>query len=181
MWSNASTIRGGFKRNYVDYYPEAVPFLGGSNISQLLIITDKWIRHDDPHLEELKVHAGWILVTRSGSTGIVASVPEAWDGYAISEHVIRIVPDPKKMNPAYLYTFLKTEYAQTILSKGVFGSVIDEINPEFIGAIEVPVPKSSRILETLTESVTEAQAARDLAIDLLNDAVADLNFRLMPQ
>ena len=172
---------GRFKRNYTDFYSDAVPFLGGSNISQLLIVTDKWLRHDDPHLEELKVRAGWVLITRSGSTGIVSSVPQAWDGYAISEHVIRIVPDEEKINPAYLYAFLKTEFAQILLSKGVFGSVIDEINPDFIGAIKVPVPRSSAILDNINETITKAQTARDLAIGLLNEAVADLNYRLMLQ
>ena len=116
---------GRFKRNYVDRYPEAVPFLGGANISQLMVTTDKWLSPNDPKLESLRVSAGWLLVTRSGSTGIVSSVPAAWEGFALSEHVIRIVPNPRKLDPAYIQAFLRSEYGQEQLSRGVFGSVID--------------------------------------------------------
>ena len=71
-----------FKRNYVSAGPSAVPFLGGSNITQLIAATGKYLAKDDPHLAELQVEPGWILVTRSGSTGIVSSVSMAWQGWA---------------------------------------------------------------------------------------------------
>lgn len=164
-----------FKRDYVDYYPGAIPFLGGSNISQLTVIADKWLRHDDPKVEELKVHAGWLLVTRSGTTGIVATVPRAWDGFAMSEHVIRIVPDPQKLDPAYLHAFLRTKYAQEILSRGVFGSVIDEITPEYISEMEIPVPQSDELLRIIVDKVNCAENARQVAIDSLLESVGMLN------
>ena len=63
------------------------------NRSQLMCDTN--FAKDDPNINQLQVREGWILVTRSGSTGIVSSVPKAWDGFAISEHVIRIIPDEK--------------------------------------------------------------------------------------
>jgi len=164
-----------FKRNYVDCYPGAVPFLGGSNISQLIVTTDKWLRHDDPKLDELRVRAGWLLVTRSGSTGIVSSVPEAWDGYAMSEHIIRVVPDPDKLSPAYLHAFLRTSYAQELLARGIFGSVIDEITPEFIGELEIPLPDSSHLLQEVTAKIERAESARDTAIDALLEGVDRLD------
>ena len=169
---------GRIKRNYVDFYPEAVPFLGGSNISQLVINTDKWLRHDDPKLDEFRVRTGWILITRSGSTGIVSTVPAAWDGYAMSEHIIRIIPDPSKLDPDYLHAFLRTRYAQDIISRGVFGSVIDEITPEFIGSIEVSVPLSEDVFNSIVERSKRAQSARNIAIENLLEAVEALNLRL---
>jgi type I restriction-modification system DNA methylase subunit len=164
-----------FKRNYVEYYPGAVPFLGGANISQLIVSTDKWLRHDDPKLIELRVYPGWLLVTRSGTTGIVSSVPAAWDGFAISEHVIRIIPDPKKLDAAYLHTFLRTQFAQETLSRGVFGSVIDEITPEFVGDLDIWIPNSDSVLQEITAKAHEAQTAREKAIDALTDAVQIIN------
>lgn len=169
---------GRFKRNYVDYYPGAVPFLGGSNISQLTVTTDKWLSHDDPKLEELKVTAGWILITRSGSTGIVSTVPKSWDGYAMSEHIIRIVPDSNKLDPAYLYAFLRTHYAQDLLSRGVFGSVIDEITPDFIGSIEIPIPNETELMEYITEKIKNAETSREKAISSLREAVEALDQEL---
>lgn len=164
-----------FKRHYVDYYPGAVPFLGGSNITQLVVKTDKWLRHDDPKLETLRVHTGWVLVTRSGSTGIVSTVPEAWDGFAMSEHVIRIIPDPEKLDPAYLQVFLRSEHGQKQLARGVFGSVIEEINPEFLGEIKIPVPRSSQLLNRIVRRVHEAERARQIAIENLVGAVEELD------
>ena len=50
----------------------------------------------------------------------------------MSEHVIRIVPDLNKLDPNYLLAALRTENVQQQLARGVFGSVIDEITPEFV-------------------------------------------------
>ena len=158
---------GRFKRNYVENSNEAVPFLGGTNISQLILKTDKWLSPIDPKLDDLRVQTGWILITRSGSTGIVSTVPQAWDGYAISEHVIRIVPDAKKMSPEYLYAFLKSDYTQEILAKGVYGSVIDEITPEFIGEIEVLLPDNPQKIEKITAMIRKGEKARQQAIENL--------------
>jgi len=166
---------GRFKRSYVDKYDRAVPFLGGSNITQLIIETDKWFRHDDPKLEQLCVEEGWLLVTRSGTTGIVSSVPKSWDGVAMSEHVIRIVPDNEKLDSGYLLAFLKTEYCQKQIAKGVFGSVIDEITPESIGEIEVLIPKNEEIMSNLILQMKKAEIAKEAAISNLYQTVGELN------
>jgi hypothetical protein len=167
-----------FKREYVDYYSGAVPFLGGANISQMMISTEKWLRHDNQYLESLKVQKGWILITRSGTTGIVSSVPSAWDGFAMSEHVIRIIADPEKLDPHYLQAFLRTKYAQEIISRGVFGSVIDEITPEYLGEIEIPVPRSAALLKKIAQKVKKVEMSRNAAIEGLIEAVDDLNLAL---
>ena len=169
---------GRFRRDYVDRSRDAVPFFGGSNITELIPTTDKWLRSDDPKLEALRVEAGWLLITRSGSTGIVSSVPPAWDGCAMSEHVIRIVPDPKKLDPCYILAFLRTNYAREIIKRGVFGSVIDEITPEFIGEIEIPIPESEKALREIATKVKQAEGAQQTAIEGFGQALDQLNRRL---
>ena len=169
---------GRFKREYVDYYNGAIPFLGGANISQMIITTDKWLKHDNQNLNTLRVHEGWILITRSGTTGIISSVPGAWDGFAMSEHIIRIVPDSEKLDSFYLQAFLRTKYAQDIISRGVFGSVIDEITPEYIGEIEIPIPRSKSLLKKIAEKMKKAEESRNTAIEFLVESIDDLNQRL---
>ncbi len=169
---------GRFRRDYVDYKPGAVPFLGGSNITELIATTEKWLGADDPKLNLLRVETGWILITRSGSTGIVSSVPPAWDGCAISEHVIRIIPDPLKLDPHYLLAFLKTRHAQEIIKRGVFGSVIDEITPEFIGDIDILIPKTKKTLAQIVTKVRDAEEARQLAILGHIEGLSQLNLLL---
>jgi type I restriction enzyme M protein len=170
---------GRFRRAYIDQVPGAVPFFGGSNITELITTGNKWLRQDDPNLEMLKVKAGWILITRSGSTGIVSSVPQAWDGCAMSEHVIRIVPDAEKLDPHYLIAFLRTNYAQEIIKRGVFGSVIDEITPEFLGDIEIHIPSSEKILKQIGKKVRQAETARQEAIEGHVQAVDQLERMLL--
>jgi hypothetical protein len=167
-----------FKRNYVDYFPGAVPFLGGSNISELVVTAQKWLRPDDPKLESLRVTAGWILVTRSGSTGIVSTVPPAWDGYAMSEHVIRIVPDPSKLDPGYLQAVLRTRLLQEHISRGVFGSVIDEITPEFLRNLEIPIPSDEDLVMRIASEVRNAEESRQRALESIAAAVDELNLQL---
>lgn len=163
---------GRFKRLYIDKTSSSVPFLGGTNISQLLIVTDKWLSPTNPHLNELTVKKGWILVTRSGSTGIVALVPEAWENFAVSEHVIRIEPDESKLPGAYLYAFLKTDHAQAVIRRGVFGSVIDEISPDYLGEIDVPLPRNETELDLIVRPIKEGERARQIAISNLEKAAS---------
>ena len=82
----------------------------------------------------------------------------------MSEHVIRIVADADKLSPYYLLGFLRSEYCQEIIAKGVFGSVIDEIDPNFIGKIKVPIPKSKQLLEQIIQGIERAEDARNEAI-----------------
>ncbi len=165
---------GRFKRNYVEPSELAVPFLGGANISELLADTDKWISRDDPRFADLVVREGWVLVTRSGSTGIVSTVPKAWDGVAMSEHVIRIVPHADLMPPAWLQVYLRSSVGQRALARGVFGSVIDEITPDFIADLQVPIAEDPGTYRNIVERVTEAENAREFAIRGLREAIAEL-------
>jgi len=170
---------GRFKRNYVDKFPGAVPFLGGSNITELITETGKWFRPDDPHINQLKVEAGWILVTRSGSTGIVSMVPPAWNGFAMSEHVIRIIPNEKDLSGEYIYAFLKSNLGQLELAKGIFGSVIEEISPESILEINILVPKNKKTFEKIDVGIKASQKSRDQAIQGDKEAIEFLESQLV--
>jgi len=169
---------GRFKRNYVSKCSNAVPFLGGSNITQLVNETDKWLKKDDPKLEQLAVKSGWLLITRSGTTGIISSVPELWNGYAISEHVIRIVPNTSKISPYYLLAYLKSPQCQAALSQGVFGSVIDEITPSIVENLDIPVPKDKKLYNRIVSSIEDAENARSLTLNNLYGAIDLLNEKL---
>lgn len=165
---------GRFARNYVGSETDSIPFLGGTNITQLLLRTEKRISTNSHKIEELKVRQGWILITRSGSVGIVSTVPPAWDGYAFSEHVIRIVPNDEKLQREYLFAFLKTKFAQELIARGVYGSVIDEITPEYIGKLEVPIPKDKEKLEQVVKNIKKGEVERQKAIENLLSGIDSL-------
>jgi type I restriction enzyme M protein len=163
---------GRFKRAYVDPGPGAVAFLGGADVGRLVPEPQKWLSPGDPRLETLKVREGWLLVTRSGTTGVVSTVPRAWDGLAVSEHVIRIVPRLGGVDPAWLQAFLRSAAGRRALARGVFGSVVDEISPEFVAGLEIPVPEDRALLDRVVADVVRAESARQEAIAGLAAAVA---------
>ncbi len=165
---------GRFSRNYVSDTQDSIPFLGGTNILQLLLRTEKRISSIGANVEELRVKKGWVLITRSGSVGIVSTVPKSWEGHAFSEHVIRIVPNEKKIPAEYIFAFLKTKYAQEIIARGVYGSVIDEITPEYIGELEIPVPKNKKLLDQIVKDIKDGEAAREKAIGKLSNGIQAL-------
>ena len=164
-----------FKRHYVSAGPDAVPFLGGTNILQLVVKTDKWLSRDHSHLGELQVRAGWILVTRSGSTGIVSTVPKAWDGYAMSEHVIRVVPREEALPSEYLYAFLRSSFAQEHLQRGIHGSVIDEITTELIEDINLIRPTDKAKMMEIVRTIRAGEEARQSAVSSLEAGVSLLD------
>ena len=167
-----------FKRDYVEQ-ADGIPFLSGTNISQLTPTNRKYLSKENPKLAELQVQEGWILVTRSGSTGIVSSVPGEWDGWTISEHVIRLVPDETKVSPGYLEAFLRSGPGQVLLQAGVFGSVIDEITPEYVGSIPLPIPTSRHLQDDIARQMSDANSARQEAMKRLRVSVEAIESALL--
>jgi type I restriction-modification system DNA methylase subunit len=166
---------GRFKREYVNSNTNAIPFLGGANITEHIISTKKFLSKNDPHIYQLIVHEGWILITRSGTTGIVSMVPKEWDGFAISEHVIRIVPDSSKEDPFFLFAYLQTNLAKQQIHKSIFGSVIDEISPESIGNIKIPSNIDKTIKKDIIESIKKYEETRNLSIVAYKQAMKIMN------
>ncbi|MBD2146290.1 N-6 DNA methylase [Sphaerospermopsis sp. FACHB-1194] len=160
---------GRFKREYTEDLENSVPFLGGSNITQLIPVTEKRILKDSIHYQQLALKAGWILITRSGTTGIVSSVPQNWEGFAASEHIIRIIPDPEKLHPGYLYGYLKSEIGQNLLKSGIFGSVIDEINSSYIASIPVLHPQDKSYADKIGGKMYKADLLRYQASILIQE------------
>lgn len=170
-----------FKRDYVDERDGGVLFLSGTNISQMVPTNRKYLSKENPKLDELRVNEGWVLVTRSGSTGIVSSVPRKWDGLTMSEHVIRIVPNPELIHPGYLEAYLRSEIGQELLAAGIFGSVIDEITPEHIAAIPIPIPIDPAVQSKIGSFMHSAQEARNSAIANLDEGVTLLEEALLEE
>jgi type I restriction-modification system DNA methylase subunit len=166
---------GRFKREYIENNVNGIPFLGGSNITEHILTTKKYLSKNDPHIDQLIVREGWILITRSGTTGIVSMVPKEWDGYAISEHVIRIIPDPSKEDPFFLYAFLQTKSAKLQVSKGVFGSVIDEISPEAVGNIKIPASINNSIKDDIISTIRKHEETRNTSIVAYKQAMTLIN------
>ncbi len=161
-----------FKRTYVSE-DHGVPFLQGSHVVQLQPADLKYLsRAAHENLEPYLIRHGWILLTRSGTTGRVALVPAEWDGWAASEHIFRIIPDAQGACPAgYLATFLGSPIGQAQLSAQVYGAVVDELTEEQVRSVRIPIPatraerlKVKRVNELAMEALHQRAEAVASAI-----------------
>lgn len=171
---------GRHKRNYVDPKEyDAVPFLSGTQILQTRAFDVNFQPRSYEPMEDHFVEEGWILITRSGSTGRVIYVGEELAGYrisdgvAVTEHAIRVIPDKDKIHPGYLYAFLSSDIGEVLINKGIYASVVEHITPEHILDIPVPVPPSS-VQEEIGENALEAIAKKNEANSKIQDAQADI-------
>lgn len=123
------------KRIYVKKDNAGVPFLSSSEIlkadfDNVKLVSQKYT----PNLEELKVQQGWTLITRSGTVGETAFCSKAHEGKLSSDHVIRVVPN-SKIKEGCLYAYLSSKYGYSLLTQGMFGGVIQSIEPKYIIAV----------------------------------------------
>ena len=156
-----------FKRIYVD--PEAgLPFLQGSHVVHFQPADVKYLSpasHKDINL--IVVRAGWLLITRSGTVGRVTLCPQEWDGWAASEHIIRIIPDEEKCLAGYLCSFLESPLGQVQLSAKIHGAVVDELTDAQVKNVLVPIPTKKKDLKL----VRSIDASMKQAIELKSQAV----------
>lgn len=92
----------------------------------------------------------------------------------MSEHVIRIIPDETKLPGDYVYAFLKSKLGQLELSKGIFGSVIEEISPEGISDIEIKIPKKNSVFKKIVSEIHYSLEKRNEAIVFDTSAIKKL-------
>ena len=166
-----------FKRVYVD--PGAgVPFLQGSHLSQFQPTGLKYLSkqaHD--RLERWVVRHGWLLVTCSGTIGRVALCPTDWDGWAASQHILRVVPDERKCPAGYLYAFLASQVGQAQLLANRYGAVVDELTARQASEVLVPVPTTAGdrdLVEAINTGIRDAVAKRSTSAGYVNSAVSRL-------
>jgi hypothetical protein len=64
----------------------------------------------------------------------------AMKGMAGSQHFMRVVPDPDKILPGYLYAYLSSRFGVPLVVSGTYGAVIQHIEPQHIADRPVPIP-----------------------------------------
>ncbi len=150
-------IGGRAKRIYVTDPEHGVPFLSSSDMLLSSFDGVKLISKKQPELESMLLRKGWTLISRSGTIGNVAYAREDMDGLAGSEHIMRVVPDPKKILPGYVYAYLSSALGNAIVKSSTFGSVVDTIAPDHIAAL--PIPRLDAAIEARIHALVERAAA----------------------
>lgn len=162
-----------FKRVYVDR-EHGVPFLQGTHLPQFKPTDLKYLsRSAHKNLQQWIIHAGWVLVTCSGTIGRVAIALRQWDTWAASQHIMRIIPQPGGPCPAgYICAWLSSPLGQAQFN-GVYGAVVDEITAEHVANILIPVPETGEqqaIVSAINDLAMRVVESREQALDM--DAMA---------
>ena len=169
-------LAGIFKRVYVgEAY--GIPFLGGKEITQLAPKTEKYLsrtHHMKRYEKELRVRENMILVTDRGSIGTVAMVPKHWDGWAVSQNVLKIVPASDDM-AGYLYIFLNSDIGKILMQRQTYGSVVDMIDNGKLANVEFPLLKNAGVQIEINRLALEANSMRYEAYRLEQKAMQIMN------
>lgn len=114
---------------------------------------------------------GTTLITRSGTIGRMAYCRADMALMAMSQDVLKVVPDTTKIASGYLFAFLSSKYGVPLIVSGTFGSIIVHIEAENIA--KLPVPRLGKNLEQEIHDLVECAARnRSQAHQLRADAQA---------
>ena len=150
---------GPFKRTYISAPDYGIPLLSSSDIMQLDPEPPILAKFNCPKWQQYQINRGWILVSCSGTIGNVSLVPAYWDGWALSQHGIRVVPD--KQYRGLIYSFLSLPTVKSLMVSRKSGSVIDEIYSKDISSLLLPIvsEKTKAKLNELCDSVLSLREA----------------------
>ncbi|MGB4626974.1 MAG: restriction endonuclease subunit S [Erysipelotrichaceae bacterium] len=174
-------LPGRFKRIYVEKGNGKV-FLGGKEIGQLDPANKKYLsltHHSERIKNELILKKNMILVTRSGTVGKISIIPRHWENWIVNEHVLRV--EAKEPYHGLIYTWLNSEYGKVLISRQIYGSVVNEITEEQLGEISVPIFeddnitfKIAKLIDKANDFRYEAYKQEQEAIDIMNREVLGL-------
>jgi type I restriction enzyme, S subunit len=165
-----------FKRVYVS--PEkGVPFLSSSEIISLYPKTNNFVsKNYTLKLDRLLPEKWDVLISRSGTIGNIGLATETFIGNALSEHVIRLQANEPE-TAGYVAAFLRSRYGRPQLVQGIFGSVVDQIEPQHLSRVQIPDLPPIRRIE-IGRLMCKAGELRDEANHLLDEADRLLHERL---
>jgi len=157
-------LPGRFTRVYVQE-GQGVPFFGGKQLYELDPGNKKYLsiaKHGDRIKRDLKLAQNMVLITRSGTIGKVALVPEHWENWIANEHIIRVEPATLDI-AGYLYVFLASEYGRELIIRFTYGSVVDEIDDLHVSQVPVPLLNDAALQARINSLALEANVKRSEA------------------
>ncbi|XZE45220.1 methylation-associated defense system restriction endonuclease subunit S MAD5 [Pirellulaceae bacterium SH467] len=158
------------KLRWVDGPEHGVPFLGSSDILKADLRNQPFIsNHQVENNPLFRCPMGTTLITRSGTIGRLAYARLDLSRVAISQDVLKVVPDNSFVKSGYLYAFLSSKYGIPQITGGTFGSIIVHIEAENIA--NMPVPRLGRVIELEAHELVErASNNRSEAARLRNNS-----------
>jgi hypothetical protein len=167
-----------FVRRYVDDPAYGVPFLTSSTMLLSDFSKVGLLSKNDafsPKLDYLRLEEGMTLISCSGTIGRMVYARPDMAGMWSSQDILKVVPDPAKILPGYLYAYLSSRFGVPLVVEGTYGAVIQHIEPHHIA--DLPVPRLGEEIEQAAhEGIDRAAQLRSAYQRQVREAT-DLLFR----
>lgn len=127
--------------------------------------------------DRIKLNENCILISRSGSLGLVNIVEPEIENSILSSHIFKIELKTEKLLPVYLEAYLRSKVGQSEIFRNNNGGVIPEINQDALKSILIvcpPLGKQKEIAEHITSIRQQAQHLKDHTKELLRKASEEI-------
>ena len=173
-------LPGRFSRTYVDEN-QGIKFIGGKDLFQLNPSTEKFLSkhvHEKIIQTQLGIKENDLIMPSRGTIGRLLLAPKHFEGWAISDNLMRITFEDKNI-VGYIYCFFYSEYGKVLLEREIYGGVINAIEPSHLCEIPIPLLKSKEIQEKINNLVLEANKKRYKAYVLEQKAIKMVNEKVI--
>ncbi|WP_086478434.1 methylation-associated defense system restriction endonuclease subunit S MAD5 [Arenibacter amylolyticus] len=168
------------KRVYVDSPENGLMFFTASDLFKALPESGKYIsKKYSPYLKELELKKDWILITRSGTLGLVKYSTSDYEGFIGTDDLVRIKPLQKKVLGGYMYAYLSSKYGYGLLTQSGYGGVVKHIEPHHVEKINIPVLpelKQQEINSLILEASKLRVEAHELLLKAQNIVINSIGF-----
>lgn len=161
-----------------EYVDGQTPVINPSNIKDGTIIPDAASTVDEGTLARLahqQLRAGDVIFGRRGEMGRCAVVREAEDGWLCGTGCMKLVCG-SRISPGFVALYFQTPMVREVLELESVGSTMDNLNPEILSRIKIPVPPVSEQQEIFEFIRKHSEQAHQL-LEEANSAVALLQER----
>jgi type I restriction enzyme M protein len=170
-----------FKRPYAEIGvtegPTIRKYFTGTALTQLNSDNVKYLdesvanKQTKAHLEKLTIYKGYILISDSGTLGRVTYALNQHDGHVATNNLIRVVINDLALR-GYVYQFLKSEIGQSLMLKNAYGTNQEHLEPDVIGEIPVPIPKSKEVINQIGMQVIRSIEELEASIKDNNESLS---------
>ena len=158
-----------------EYVESGIRYLRVTDLTQNGINnkSPKYVSSDNEIPNRIKLNNDCVLISRSGSLGLVNIVNEETINAILSSHIFKLELNTNLVLPIFMEAFLRSSIGQIQIFRNNNGGVIPEINQDALKSIIVIVPplsKQKEIAEHITNIRNQAQALKDQTNHLLKKA-----------
>jgi len=140
-----------------DYVDFGIPFLrilnlrnDGVDVSDVVYLSEN--KKDE--IGKAVVHEGDLLISRSGSVGIVVVVPKEAENFAFGSFMIKFCLN-EKINKQYISAWLNSEASRKLIEREKIGAIQGNITIETIKNFDIPIPPLS-VQNEVVKKIQEA-------------------------